>query len=265
MTVTVFLCDGTHNLFDWLGGAVIPVPDNPLIPITLPALINTNYCTLQAITWADALLPLRESVNDGVSNLSATIASCGTNFILAGYSQGAVVCSLVLRQLMSGSLQSHYPQFLGATMFGNPCRKKGDVAPVQDNPGGHGLWGNNLLTATPDSWWEFAMPLDFATTVPDSVFGTDVCTIAEAIFGDCTGGSIITFILQNLGSSIQIDIRAVGDLLLFLGHLCGLVPSIPGMLSADPHGMYYNTAPPGASQTCAALAASYINQLIGAP
>lgn len=265
MTVTVFMCDGTHNLLDWGGRSLIPLADNPLIGTTLPPLINTDHFTLQTITWPDAGFPMEDSINTGVSTLSAAIGALdGGDFILVGYSQGAAICSLVLQAMQSGSFTSYLSQCIGAVMFGNICRQQGQVAPVQTDPGGHGLWANHLLTSTPPWWWEFAIPLDAATTIPDTLFGVDLGTIFEAIIGSYPGSqNLMTFIHDNLNNRVRIDLLALEQITDFLSALAGLKPAPPGMVNLVAHGLYYNTAPPGNTLSCAQLAADYINGLAG--
>jgi hypothetical protein len=273
--VMVFLVDGTNTLIDWADGGEIAFPDNPLIPTTLPALIDTTLCTLQQISYPASAVPMGTSVQQGVTALTAAIHNLqsGQQFILAGYSQGAAVISLVLNEILSGSLTAYQSQFLGGVTFGNICRQPGKVAPVQTDPGGQGAWSSNLLTATPSKWWDFAMALDAATTVPYlTTFGADLNSAFDLFMGRFTGGNLITFLLMNLDGSIVIDAAALEDLIIFGCVLVGVpgVTNPPGLVSLGPHGTYYNTNPPGTTpvvvggviqNTCAWYAANYINAL----
>jgi PE-PPE domain len=262
-TVTVFMCDGTHNLLDWGAGSLIPVPDNPLMPTTLPALINPVYCTLQTITWPDAAFPMAFSIGQGAATLTTAIRAVGGPFILVGYSQGAAITSIALNELLTGSLTAYAADCIAGVTFGNICRQPGKTAPGQTDPGGHGVWANHLLTDTPSWWWDFALPLDAACTIPDTTFGVDVQTAFEAFILSFTGGSLLTFLIQNLklfGGGVQVDFGALGELITFGFALIGAIPAPAGMVSLGPHGGYYDTIPPGASLTCAQLAANYINE-----
>jgi hypothetical protein len=262
-TVTVFMVDGTHNLLDWGAGTLIAVPDNPLIPTTLPALINPVYCTVQAIPYPAAVFPMGLGIDQGVATLSTAIRAVGGPFILVGYSQGGGIVSLVLNELLAGSLTAYAADCIAGVTFGNMCRQEGKVAPGQTDPGGHGIWASNLLTDTPSWWWDFALPLDMITTIPDTTFGVDVTSATEVVVGLFNGGDLIAFLVQNLklfGGGVQVDFSALSELITFGFALTGVIPAPAGMVSLGPHGGYYDTIPPGASLTCAQLAANYINE-----
>jgi hypothetical protein len=285
-TVTVFTADGTHNLFDWAGGAVIAIPDNFLLgtsggvgPI-LPPLLNPSLCTQQVITWPDAVLPMGASMVTGKNTLSAAITAIGdAPFILVGYSQGAGICALVYDQIVG------MDNWLGTVTFGNITRQAGHTNPMQTDPGGEGCWSTNLMTGTIDSrWWDFALPLDAACTVPNAtVFGVDVQTAFDLVIGSFSGGDFLEFFVAQfeglVTAGLALDIQAIEQLALFgLGLVDpGMVG--PGMISLGPHGNYWNTAPPGApavtgsvtvnggnipSNACSQLAANRINELAAA-
>lgn len=268
-TVTVFMVDGTHELLDWLTGGVIAFPDNPLIATTIPALIDTTTCTIVNIDYPASAIPMGTSVQQGLSTLTSAIKACTGLFILCGYSQGAAVCSLALNELLAGSLTASAPQFLGGVTFGNLCRQPGKVAPVQTDPGGSGAWSTNQLTNTPSNWWDFALPLDAATTVPASQFGVDVQTAFDLFMGSFTGGSVLTFLATNAISAATDGfltgcLEAMGSLVIFGLGLAQLITPPAGMISLGPHAEYPTTAPPGATLTAAQLGANRINELAAA-
>lgn len=136
-----------------------------------PSLVDPNAWDVVKVAYPAALFPAfgtNGSVTKGVNFIIAAINNLpkGTPFALAGYSQGAFCHSLVLKELMSGSLTSRYADFKGATMFGNPCRLVNDLWPggswsgAWDNAGSTTGGGGCMpapyrLTSTPDSWWEF--------------------------------------------------------------------------------------------------------------
>jgi lysophospholipase L1-like esterase len=258
--VTIFTVDGTQGILNWTTGAVIPIPNNPLIPTTLPALLNPNFCEVQNISWEPSL-PMANSISEAFNSLSDAIVAADGPFMVVGYSQGAAVVSEALNSMQSGELAPYASSCVGGVTFGNLCRQEGSVAPVQTDPGGHGVWTNNLITDTPSWWWDFALPLDAATAVPDTVFGVDIGTFFDAVVTNFDGGALIAFLAQSwVTGQLQIDLTAVPDLTTFLFVLTGVLPDPSGMISLGPHGSYYNSAPPGASQTCAQLAANYINE-----
>ena len=259
-TTTVFLVDGTQEFLDWGAGSPAPIGDNPVLR-TLAALLDTETTTVQTIPWPRTF-PMITGFNIGLNNLTAAIANTPNDFILVGYSEGAAICSMALQQMESGGLTNYADDLLGGVMFGNPCRQGGAIAPVQTDPGGHGVWATNLLTHTPVGWWEFALPLDIATTVPNSLFGEDISTMFNLLMGGYLGGgNLVRFLLDNLGNGIRVDAEAIGQLVLLIGTLSGVMPVLPGQIGLPSHARYYDTAPPGANQTCVQLAASYINQI----
>lgn len=66
----------------------------------------------------------------GVNELQSRVdqfAPLGTKFVVAGYSQGGIVVSDWLIDNVSGTPREH--DILGVLFYGNPCRRKGSVAP----------------------------------------------------------------------------------------------------------------------------------------
>ena len=259
IATTVFVVDGSQDLIDWTTGAVAPLPDNPLIGTTLPALLNSTTCTVQPISYPNTF-PIADALNVGANNLAVAIANCVGQFILVGYSQGAAICSMALKQMQNGGLVNQAPNCIGAVMFGNPARQMGAIAPVQSDPGGHGIWSANLVTATPAYWYEFALPGDIVADVPNSAYGQSIQSIFNVLLNQYLGtGNFVQFVLNNLTNGVQITSSQLGQLVLLLAYLNGTIPTPSGQLGFAAHGGYHNTAPPGATLTCAQLAANYIN------
>jgi hypothetical protein len=258
-TTTVFVVDGSQTIIDWTSGALVPLPDNPLIGTTLPALLNSTTCTVQTISYPNTF-PIIDALNVGANNLAVAIANCVGQFILVGYSQGAAICSMALQQMQRGGLVNQASNCIGAVMFGNPARQMGAIAPGQTDPGGHGIWGANLITATPAYWYEFALPGDIVADVPNNTYGQNIQSIFSVLLNKYLGtGNFVQFVLNNLSNGIQIAPSQLGQLVLLLAYLNGTIPTPAGQLSFSAHGKYHNTAPPGATVTCAQLAADYIN------
>lgn len=152
------------------------------------ALMNPEIWNSIQVAYPAAVLGMGASIDSGVSRVIAAINNLptGTPFALGGYSQGAAVMSTVLNEIMSGSLTSRAPDFLGGTMFGNPRRKVDWRGPVGgtwsgiiDSPGsttgGHGSFpttGNYArLTYCPDTWVEFTHPTDIFSSIGDNTNG----------------------------------------------------------------------------------------------
>jgi hypothetical protein len=124
--------------------------------------------------------PMNWSVQAGVNNLVALINSNPGKFMMAGFSQGAMVTSMVLREILSGSLTHRQNDLVAAVTFGNPMREAGHLWPaltaaIEDinpnlDPGGHGIDGDRL-SSTPDWWWDFCNPGDPAASTGDGLEG----------------------------------------------------------------------------------------------
>ena len=278
MSVKVFLLDGTHSLFDWQNTGVPNLGDTTTI-VDLEALLNTEYCIVDYVDYPASLLPLVDSIDAGVTALTAAIEAWNNPFILAGYSQGAGIISLVLNQLLTGSLTAYASNCLAGVTFGNICRQEGSIAPVQTDPGGEGLWPANLLTDTPSWWWDFAAPYDFACTMNPSIpYDADLQLIAASLLGLYTEGLFVDFLVANvLNGNLVLDARGFGDLLFFGASLASAggvnvpIPIPPGLPNLEPHGYYPLQNPPGTTpqydasgnivNTYVWYAANYINEI----
>lgn len=259
MTVTVFMVDGTHNLAELVFGIVGAEVDNPLIGTTLPPLIDTTYATLQQISYPAVDFPMAVSMATGLATLKSDVtALAGGKFMLIGYSQGAGVCSQMLQAMQSGDMTSVYGDCVGAVMFGDICREAGSIATGLTDPGGHGIWTGHLNTSTPAWWQDYVIPLDAACTIRDDVlYEVDLGTLFAAAVGNYLGtGNATHFLLdQWYSGNAQIDLAALGDCLTWVAAVAGVVPFPSWMVNTVAHGLYYNTCPPGSSQTYAELAA----------
>jgi hypothetical protein len=264
--VTVFFCDGTHAALDVNGKALLGAASAGPILATLAGLLDPALCTFQSIQWADALFPLGASISQGVQQLKDAILQLSTPFILVGYSQGAGVASLVLQEILTGDMQEYQPLLLAGVTFGNICRQEGKVAPVQTDPGGHGLWGNHLLNDTPDWWWDFANTLDAATTVTDDAYGLDVQAIAELLSVGYYGAEgleqFISNNILNLPTDIPENLEAIWDFVLLALNALGIYKGALTNPNFNPHAEYATIPPPGSTSalTSVQLGARYINE-----
>lgn len=125
------------------------------------------------------------SLADGKANLMAAIDAHDGEFALAGFSQGAAICSEVYKEIRSGSMTDRDADFITGVMFGNPLREQGHTIPGGTDPGGHGVAGaSRRLVGSEARWWEFAAddPIDYFTVCGDDVQGHDYAVLAEAIW-----------------------------------------------------------------------------------
>lgn len=182
------LPSGWQFLADQLGG-LATVPLINWVPINYPA----------------AVYPMGASVNTGVANLVAAIASTpvGTPKGFAGYSQGAIVTSTVWRDYVlspTGQLNAYLNDFEagGTVNWGNPLRcptipANGNTYAGWAQQSGGGISGTNDLTAaqTPSWWYDFADPNDLYTDCPvGTAAGADETLIYQLIVTTNFGGTL---------------------------------------------------------------------------
>lgn len=195
----------------WKGG----VNNDPF-----PSLLDPDKWTVKKIGYPATAFPMRASISAGVSLTVAAIKAlpAGTPFCLGGYSQGAAVMSLVMRNYLqtTSSISSRYSDFKGATMFGNPCRQTnklwgpfktyagGSFSGSWDNfgstTGSHGCFPSNMrMTNTPASWFEFVGGrndnIDIVSCCGDTTNGTNFVACADDLI-DLSFGVLATVLLS---------------------------------------------------------------------
>lgn len=120
--------------------------------------LNKDVWFHQPIGYPAAAFPMRPSYTAGVAELirQLELHDCEHKpWSFGGYSQGAIVTSIVLQRVLTGDLQRFKPTFLGGVTFGNPMREAGHTIPGGVDPGGSGIVLPNVFN-TPDSVWDFA-------------------------------------------------------------------------------------------------------------
>lgn len=145
----------THVYFSVCGTGV---PWNFGYPFDLGEAINKGVWSHQPIGYPAAAFPMRPSYTAGVTEFvrQLDLYRCDQRtWGFGGYSQGAIVTSIVLQRVLTGDLQRYKSTFIGGITFGNPMREAGHTLPGGIDPGGSGIVLPNLV-GTPDTVWDMA-------------------------------------------------------------------------------------------------------------
>lgn len=137
--------------------------------------------------------PMGPSVELGRAELKLQIRNHPGKIALAGYSQGAIVTSLVWQHDICdprGELHDRVGDVVASVTWGNPCRERGKAngnrasgVPV---PEGRGI-SDDRLVDTPDWWMDFAhggnspFGRDIYTDTPDSDAGEHMTAIYKFV------------------------------------------------------------------------------------
>ncbi|MCV7174945.1 autotransporter outer membrane beta-barrel domain-containing protein [Mycolicibacterium sphagni] len=280
---TLFYATGTSYVLDLFGvgfGAIgsgpVDVPDLHGGTITWDGQVHNDVFTqlldpdvwnVQTIEFADAAFPMNLSTLQGVINTIAAINATPGPFALGGYSQGAMVMSMVLNEIRYGCLTHRQGDFLGGVTFGNPFREIDHTWPGDTWSGswdvpasttlGHGCFGEVYrLTDTPDNWWDFANENEIITAVGDSDAGAGEQFFVGALTGLYDGSDFTEFLGNNFKKLGYDTLDAVQDILNELTAVAGS--------GGGGHVLYPTTPPPGdpeSGQTSYQIAATYLNGL----
>jgi len=264
--VTVFVCDGTAKLLNTASTSPHPAPDTGVVA-QLCSLLDPTVYDVQQVVWPISGFPVWSAIQEGAEALTSAILNGSGQFVLVGYSQGAAVCSQVLNSLQAGDLKPQNPRLLAGTMFGNPCRQQGSVAPGQRDPGGHGILSSYLVADTPSFWWEFANGGDAATSIRDDALGSAIQLMANSVFSGYNGGDLGSWfdnISAALGSQIG-NTSLVPELSTFLQIMAGLESDVALLPGLESHAQYETEPPYESAQnlTSVQLAANYLNSVGG--
>ncbi|ANH50029.1 lysin B [Mycobacterium phage Loadrie] len=153
----------------------------------------------QPVYYRAAAFPMEPSVNEGVAELISLINKLapGRKFALCGYSQGAIVCSLVLIEILFGSLSHRKGDLLGGSMFGNPMRQAGVSFPGGRDPGGRGI-ALEQLKVTPPNWFEYADPDDIYAATPTGAGGEEMSSIYAVVMDPLKGAPKLVWQIWEL-------------------------------------------------------------------
>lgn len=221
-----FYATGTSYFFDLFAQSLFEVPPfNIAVPglnglsafwsgtiaaDPFPTMLDPLKWSVTKVGYPAAVFPMLPSINTGVDKTVQGIKNlpAGTKFALGGQSQGAAVMSLVMKNHLQNSSSEIYNRrndFIGAVMFGNPCRQTDKLWPAftsvngntyaggtfsgrfdvdNSTTGGHGpLPASYRMTNTPTTWFEFVgqrnAPLDPVTCCGDTTNGTNLQSLAS--------------------------------------------------------------------------------------
>ena len=158
--------------------------------------------------------PMKPSYEQGIEEL---VLQCrkhaGKPKVLAGYSQGAIVTSRVMKhEVMNpeGRLHDLKDEFVGGVTWGNPDRElgvaNGNAFAGWRIPEGRGITDDRLV-GTPDSWLDFAhgansrWKRDLYTDAPNDESGVDMTTIWKLV--EDVSLSSLTGVMVNLLEVVQ--------------------------------------------------------------
>lgn len=260
----VYWVAGTSNLFYINGRTTNPITPPGMVADTSWVNVNRSIWDVQAVLYPAALIPMSQSIARGKAALIEAIESRSGPFALAGTSQGALIASLVYKEVRSGSLQHRRRDLIAGTMFGNPFREQGVTFPGgpdpsawndPDDPVSHGIFAyEHRLQDTESFWWEFANPGDPVATSSNDNMGEQLAFIVDLVM-------LQSF---NVNSLFQILLQ-VFDLPASIDELLDtyrVVQSLTNPNYENPHTAY-NTLPAyeGATQTASQIATNYLNQI----
>ncbi|AEK09955.1 endolysin [Mycobacterium phage Rey] len=168
----------------------------------------------QGVNYPATAFPMGDSVDAGIAELVKLIKQRldrypAAKFVMIGYSQGAIVTSMVWKRYIKGT--SLEERIIGSITYGNPCRElgvaNGNVAEGIPVPEGRGI-ADDRLQSTPLWWYDFAHGAN-------SPFGRDIYTDTP----DDDAGEMMTAVyravqkLKNLWSGVDSILEQVGEII----------------------------------------------------
>ena len=175
--------------------------------------------------------PMGASVNQGRNELKVQIRNHPGKIALSGYSQGAIVTSMVWKHDIldsKGELHDRLNDVVAAVNWGNPCRElhvaNGNKTSGVPIPDGRGIADDRLVN-TPDWWYDYAhggnssFGKDIYTDTPDDDAGDDMTAIfkiVQNVSGFIGPGSLLVQLTGMLTNPI-VEIPAVFKAIYFGG------------------------------------------------
>ena len=210
-------------------------------------MLDSSLWTSKRVQFADAGLPMINSLNEGVRQTINMINDTPGAFALGGYSQGAAVMSAVLKKIQHGSLSHRKADLIAGVTFGNPCREIGHLWPGANPVGGwdspntssHGCFPLDYrLQGTPSLWWDFANENEIITTISDTLTGSKWVDMVGVFLNGFGGKDMAAFIAANL-SKLPWDVFA---------DVVSMLQTVVGGVGASGHMAYPSEPPPGDPQ-----------------
>jgi hypothetical protein len=176
-------------------GTAMPDPFGPGYPADLArALVGARpdlFVWQPVGVYPATAFPMRKSYMIGVVELVRLMTTVwrGWNFILIGYSQGAIVTSIVLQRMMTGDMKEFLPHMTAGVTWGNPCRELGHSIPGGIDNGGQGIVTPTNVD-TPTRWYDFACDAAMVGAPGDDLYckcgkgGTDLSVADERAVWD---------------------------------------------------------------------------------
>lgn len=171
-------------------GTGMPDPEGPGYPADVARQVMDLYDWQPIGNYPAAPFPMLDSINKGRAELVLQLRRRLTNGrkgVLIGYSQGAIITSLVWKHDIldsAGSLHDLKDQIILSITWGNPSR---EVAKANGNefagwtvPQGRGITEDRIQD-TPDWWYDFAHAGDLYTNTPDDLSGKNDTAIWKII------------------------------------------------------------------------------------
>jgi hypothetical protein len=233
----------------------------------LANMVNKNLITVEEVPYP-ACVPFGTSCQAGANTLLTMISQTTGPFAMVGTSQGAMVIASVYQTLLdnTGPVAGRIDDFKLGVTYGNPCRKKGSIAPNCEDPGGQGINVDSWLMTTvePDRWWDFVNPGD-----PAACNGAGPWTVGaipydyQGQIGDLAAGMFLEM-YRTLSSDINALLGQLNPPPNMILVLISLFNTLLGV--AGPHSTYDKTKPDSTQPglTCTQLAVQKLNAIAAA-
>jgi hypothetical protein len=211
-----------------------------------------------------ACVPFGASYRAGATTLATMINNTKGPFAMVGTSQGAMVTARVYERILdhNDALHSRNGDFMQGITYGNPCRKRGSIAPGCVDPGGRGInWKSWLMTTLDDRWWDFVNPGDPAACNGAGPWDVDGLHLDyQGSVGDWAA-TLFLEMYKNFSGNLAALILGLNPPKKFFSLLLSVFETLVGV--GGPHNAYDQTTPDSnqPALTCTQLAAQQLNSI----
>lgn len=165
-------------------GTGVTMWDGP--PADTARAVLDKYAWQPIGNYPAAPFPMWPSIQAGCAELRAQINRLPGEFNIAGYSQGAIVASLVYKYDLlptDGALHHRLGDLKKVVTWGNPMAEAGHSYPGdRARVAGRGIM-EDRLEGTPFWWWDFRNKGDIYTDCPDDGVGENYTAICKIVMG----------------------------------------------------------------------------------